>query len=300
MKKKSIKIIAEIVAVFIMIVIISNVVFAAEMTKDSLQTNLKAYTDGTKSATATVGGATTTIGGSDNTGSVTVDDSTIKLTVDGGEITGNYIISDTETTFSIDQNFTSDMTDENYLIESVKLLGFFPMCFLAVTDAQSVDSNDALEYYMQAIESGTTTPTGDASDKLATAKGTKVSVDNDIFTYTQTENSNTDTEYKVTNTLKIKMNADFTKISNEPEGNLILSTGNDTNTAGNEITTTNEPENDVNSIGNEIFDENNTSNEILPDTGPETWVQFAIVLVSLIIIGIMLLNIMNTDKMKKL
>ena len=299
MKKKSIKILVAIIAIFIILTIVSNIAFAVAMTKDSLETNLKAYMDGSKTATATVGSGTTTIGGSETSGTLTVDDSTIKISSEGIDITANYTISDEETTFSIDQNYTSDMTDENYLLESAKTVALFPMCFVAVTDAQSVDSNAALKYYVEEVSAGTTTPSGDTTDKLATAKGTKISVDNDIFTYTQTENSNTDTEYKITNTLTIKMNADFTKISGESGGSLITAGGNEITSSGNEITPANETENDVNTLGNEIFDENNTSNEILPDTGPETWIQVAIVLVSLVIIIIMLLNIMNTNQMKK-
>ena len=299
MKKKSIKILAVVIVIFAILSMISNVALAVAMTKDSLETNLKAYADGTKTATATLESGTTTIGGSENTATLTVDDSTIKLSSDGVEVTANYTISDTETTFSIDQSFTSDMTDENYLAETLKPASILPMAFLAVTDAQSVDSNDALEYYMEAVENGTETPSGDNTDKLATAKGTKISVDNDIFTYAQTETSNTDTEYKVTNKLTVKMNVDFSKISGESGGTLITAGGNETNTTGNEIIAENETENDVSSIGNEVFDENNTSNEILPETGPDTWIQIAIVLVSLVIIIIMVLNVQNTNQMKK-
>ena len=240
MKKKSIKILAVVIVIFAILSMISNVALAVAMTKDSLETNLKAYADGTKTATATLESGTTTIGGSENTATLTVDDSTIKLSSDGVEVTANYTISDTETTFSIDQSFTSDMTDENYLAETLKPASILPMAFLAVTDAQSVDSNDALEYYMEAVENGTETPSGDNTDKLATAKGTKISVDNDIFTYAQTETSNTDTEYKVTNKLTVKMNADFSKISGESGGTLITAGGNETNTTGNEIIAENE------------------------------------------------------------
>ena len=303
MKKESIKIIGAIIICIITISILSNFVSGVSMTKESLETNLKAYTDGSKKATATLESGTVTIG--ESGGTVTVDDSTIKISAEGTEITINYSISDSETKFSMGQSFTKDMSDENYLLESLKTTAILPMCFLAVTDAQSVDSNAALTYYMEAVTAGTTTPSGDGSDKLATAKGTKISVDNDIFTYAQTEDSNTDTEYKVTNTLTVKMNADFTTISgsNNSGGNLISAGGNETN-SGNAIPilNTTETENEVNEaneIGNEIFDQNNTADDDIPDAGPEDWIQIAIVLVSLVIIFIMLMNIMTTKKMKK-
>ena len=303
MKRKIIQIIGAFIVCIVTIAILSNVVFGVAMTKESLETNLKPYTDGSKTATATVDGISLTVGGSESTGTLTVDDTTITISASGMEASANYTVSDTETIFSVTQSYTADMSDENYTVELLKPTSLFPVLFLAVTDAQSVDSNAALTYYLEALTAGTTVETvSDSSDKLANAKATKISIDNDIFSYAQTEGTNTETEYSVTSTLTVKMNADFTTISNEESsgGNLISVGENETNSAGNAIQISNEVENDINAIGNEIFDTNNTADDDIPDAGPEDWIQVAIVLVSLVIIIIMLLNIMNTNKMKKL
>lgn len=278
--------------------LLSNVAFAATMTKEALEKNIKAYSDGTKTATATVGGDTITVGKS--TGNVTVDDSTIKIEAEGTTFVVNYTLSDAEATFSMVQNYKSDMTDTDYLVESLKTTGMLPICFLAVTDAQEVDSNKALTYYQTAVTEGTTTGVADTTNKIASAKSTKINVNDDIFTYTQKEDINTDTEYKVTNTLKINLKADFTKIAGTDNSGGSLITTENTVTEGNEITISNEilPENTAEPIGNEIFDENKVAEEDIPDAGPEDWIQVAIVMVSVMIIFIMLMNLMTTRKIK--
>lgn len=292
--KKSIKLYVALLLVAVLLLICSINTFAAALTKDTLETNLNAYVTGSKTATATIDGGQTTIGGQ-STSTLTVDDSTITISQEGVNIVANYSLSDTSSTFSITQNFTKDMTDENLLLEQLKPTTMLTTCFLAVTDAQSVDSNKSLEYYTTKVNEGTTTATvSDTSNKLETAKAAKISVNDDIFTYTQTEDKNSDTEYSVTNTLVVNMNADFSKIGNSG-GEIIAPTNETANeiTPENEITPTNEAE-----PTNEIFDENKTSEEDLPDTGPEVWIQFAIVLVAVVIIFIMLMNILTTKRLK--
>lgn len=294
--RKSMKLSISLLLIVSILCALSVNCFAVAMTKDSLQTNISAYVTGSKTASATVDGGETTIGGQSGL-TVSVDDSTITVTNNGVNMVANYSISDASTTFSITQNYTSDISDENYTLELAKPSAMLSMCFLAVTDAQSVDSNKALEYYLKAVSAGTTTgQISDASNKLESAKATKISVNDDIFTYSQTEEKNTDTEYSVTNTLVINMSSDFSKIGSS--GGEIVADTNETPAneiaPANEIVSTNEAEEPT----NEIFNSNNTSEEDLPNTGPEVWIQFAIVLVAVVIIFIMLMNILTTKRLR--
>ena len=92
------------------------------------------------------------------------------------------------------------------------------------------------------------------------------------------------------------MNSDFSKIGSS--GGEIVADTNETPAneiaPANEIVSTNEAEEPT----NEIFNSNNTSEEDLPNTGPEVWIQFAIVLVAVVIIFIMLMNILTTKRLR--
>ncbi len=275
--KKNYNIKICILTILIMVLILSSKVLAATITKETLQTNMNAYASGNKKATATVSNSTITIGGDGSAegGTVSLDDTTIRYTYQGYEMTAAYTITATEANFTVNTS-TEGLSDDKALIEVTKPLVLLPLCFLGITDAQGVDSNKALYFYENAISNSST------------------SVDNDIFSYTMTGD-----EKAATYTLKVKLNADFSNISEESDSEGEIKESNEI-TEANEIKESNEIKIGDNTISeNEIFDQNKASDKDIPDAGPEKWLPISIVAVGLTIILIIVMDIINTKRMRR-
>lgn len=275
--KKSYNIKICILTILIMMIVLSSRALAVTITKETLQTNMNAYANGKKKATATVSNNTITIGGDENAegGNIVLDDTTIKYTYQGYEMTGTYTISDTEASFIVNTS-TDGLSNDKALIEVTKPLVLLPLCFLGITDANGVDSNKALYFYENAIFNSPT------------------SVNNDIFSYTMTGD-----EKAATYTLKVKLNADFSSISEENNSEGGIKESNEIKET-NEIKESNEIKISDNMMSeNEIFDQNQASNKDIPDAGPEKWISIAIVAVGLTIILIIVMDIINTKRIKR-
>lgn len=269
--KYSSKIYVLTILLIIVIFVLTDKVFATTITKEKLQENMNGYVTGNKKATATLSnGSSVSIGGdSSSGGSVTIDDKTVKYVYEGYNISGTYTLSDTEASFTVDTSIEG-VSKEQATIEALKPSVLLPLFFLGVTDEQGVNSNDALYYFENEISNSST------------------SANNDIFSYTMTGDTT-----KATYVLKINLNADFSAIS---------STKNKPNDSDNSTTgiisdnETNETNDTLDS--NEIFDQNKSSDKDIPDAGPEKWVPISIVAVGLIIILIIIMDIINTRKIK--
>ena len=271
MKAKYSSKICILIILVVAILSLSNNVFAATITKEKLQENMNAYVTGKKKATATLSnGSSMSIGGdSPSGGSITIDDKTVKYAYEGYNISGAYTLSDTEASFTVDTS-TEGVSEEQAIIEALKPSVLLPLFFLGITDEQGVNSNDALYYFGNEISNSST------------------SVNNKIFSYTMTGDTT-----KATYVLKINLNADFSTIPSSTS----KPNDSDNSTTGiisdNEINETNDTLD-----SNEIFDQNKSSDKDIPDAGPEKWVPISIVAVGLIIIIIIVMDIINTRKMK--
>lgn len=269
--KYSSKIYVLTILLIIVIFVLTDKVFATTITKEKLQENMNGYVTGNKKATAMLSnGSSVSIGGdSSSGGSVTIDDKTVKYVYEGYNISGTYTLSDTEASFTVDTSIEG-VSKEQATIEALKPSVLLPLFFLGITDEQGVNSNDALYYFENEISNSST------------------SANNDIFSYTMTGDTT-----KATYVLKINLNADFSAIS---------STKNKPNDSDNSTTgiisdnETNETNDTLDS--NEIFDQNKSSDKDIPDAGPEKWVPISIVAVGLIIILIIIMDIINTRKIK--
>lgn len=252
------------------IFVLTNRAFAATITKEKLQENMNAYVTGNKKATATLSnGSSMSIGGDSSGGSIVIDDTTIKYVYESYDISGKYTLSDKEASFTVDTS-TKGLSEEQAMIETLKPSVLLPIFFLGVTDEQGVNSDDAFYYLENEISNSAT------------------SVNNDIFSYTMTGDTT-----KATYVLKINLNADFSTISNN------TSKPNDSDNSAGEILADNEITETNDTIdSNEIFDENKSSDKDIPNAGPEKWVPISIVAVGLIIIAIIVMDIINTRKMK--
>ena len=150
MKAKYSSRICILIILVVAILYLSNNVLAATITKEKLQENMNAYVTGKKKATATLSnGSSISIGGdSSSGGSITVDDTMIKYVYESYDISGKYTLSDKEASFTVDTS-TEGLSEEQKTIDAIKPAVLLPLFFLGVTDAQGVNSNDALYYLSQ-------------------------------------------------------------------------------------------------------------------------------------------------------
>lgn len=248
------------------------------VTKEKLEESLKGYTDGSKSASAKVGGASYSIGSDGSEGiEIVVTDTTVEF---AGYVY-NYTISNSKVHFTYDIEVKDG--DTNYVSKIMQSM-LFPTLFVAVTDLYGIDSNKSLYYYESVYN---------ANRELVESIPSDVDINNAI-SYMQY--LSTTTQFKEINNTVFTANYDITENSDtvfKCTDNLIINLDKvnaitDFNATSYEMSNTNTEEPVVTGVENKIENPTNTStNNDLPYSGLEDDNTF--ISVSLIIIGIALI-----------
>jgi len=139
----------KIVSLIIIFLLIGTLaVQAATVTKESIKKNLESYSLTGKVASAVVGNSKYTIGGeAARISSVAVTDDTISFLSSNTPLIYKYKVEGNVCTFTAETDITAQTTTNEYLTETLKI-NLLSACFLAVTDSENVDSNNALFYYI--------------------------------------------------------------------------------------------------------------------------------------------------------
>jgi len=146
---KKIKIIGLIIVFLLMGTLI---VQAATATKESIKKNLENYSYTGKVASAVVGNSKYTVGGdAAKISSLAVTDDTITFISSNTSLIYKYKVEGNICTFTAETDITAQATTNDYLTETLKV-NLLSACFLAVTDSDSIDSNNALYYYIDKVE----------------------------------------------------------------------------------------------------------------------------------------------------
>lgn len=248
------------------------------VTKEKLEESLKGYTDGSKSASAKVGGASYSIGSDGSEGiEIVVTDTTVEF---AGYVY-NYTISNSKVHFTYDIEVKDG--DTNYVSKIMQSM-LFPTLFVAVTDLYGIDSNKSLYYYESVYN---------ANRELVESIPSDVDINNAI-SYMQY--LSTTTQFKEINNTVFTANYDITENSDtvfKCTDNLIINLDKvnsitDFNATSYEMSNTNTEEPVVTGVENKIENPTNTStNNDLPYSGLEDDNTF--ISVSLILIGIALI-----------
>lgn len=285
--KKYIKIISVMV---LLLILISTCIetFALEIqvsnssnqvvTKEKLEESLKGYADGSKSASAKVGGSSYSIGSDGSEGiEIVVTDTTVEF---AGYVY-NYTISNSKVHFTYDIEVKDGDTD---YVSKIMQSMLFPTLFVAVTDLYGIDSNKSLYYYESVYN---------ANRELVEAIPSDVDINNAI-SYMQY--LSTTTQFKEINNTVFTVNYDITENSDtlfKCTDNLVINLDKvnsitDFNATSYEMSNTNTEEPVVTGIENKTENSTNTStNNDLPYSGLEDDNTF--ISVSLILIGIALI-----------
>jgi len=227
----------KIVSLIIIFLLIGTLaVQAATVTKESIKKNLESYSLTGKVASAVVGNSKYTIGGeAARISSVAVTDDTISFLSSNTPLIYKYKVEGNVCNFTAETDITAQTTTNEYLTETLKI-NLLSACFLAVTDSENVDSNNALFYYIDRADKTKLNVSYDgiANDNyVAIAKRyveTVGRVDDTVFNlYTRTL-SNTETNCKYETVLEIRLDQ-ISKISvDRPATNSSPTTQPDTTT----------------------------------------------------------------------
>ena len=238
----------KIVSLIIIFLLIGTLaVQAATVTKESIKKNLESYSLTGKVASAVVGNSKYTIGGeAARISSVAVTDDTISFLSSNTPLIYKYKVEGNVCTFTAETDITAQTTTNEYLTETLKI-NLLSACFLAVTDSENVDSNNALFYYIDRADKTKLNVSYDgiANDNyVAIAKRyveTVGRVDDTVFNlYTRTL-SNTETNCKYETVLEIRLDQ-ISKISvDRPATNSSPTTQPDTTTPPPATTEPEEP-----------------------------------------------------------
>lgn len=248
------------------------------VTKEKLEESLKGYADGSKSASAKVGGSSYSIG---SDGSEQVEIVVTDTTIEFAGYVYNYTISNSKVHFTYDVEVKDGDTD--YVSKMLQTM-LFPTLFVAVTDLYGIDSNKALYYYESIYN---------ANRELVESIPSDVDV-NDAINYMQY--LSTTSQFKEINNTVFTLNYDITENSDtvfKCTDNLIInldkvSSITDFNATSYEMSNTNTEAPVVTGVENKVENPTNTStNNDLPYSGLEDDNTF--ISVSLILIGIALI-----------
>lgn len=202
----------KIVSVLILFLLIGTIAAqAVTVSKESIKKNLENYSIIGKVASAVVGNSKYTVGGdAARISSIAVTDDTITFSSSNTPLIYKYKIEGNLCTFTAETDITAQTTTNEYLTETLKI-NLLSACFLAVTDSTSIDSNNALYYYIDRVEKAKLNVNYDGIDNqnfIAIGKRyieTIGRVDDTVFNqYTRTLN-NTDTNCKYETVLEIKL-----------------------------------------------------------------------------------------------
>lgn len=248
------------------------------VTKEKLEESLKGYADGSKSASAKVGGSSYSIG---SDGSEQVEIVVTDTTIEFAGYVYNYTISNSKVHFTYDVEVKDGDTD--YVSKMLQTM-LFPTLFVAVTDLYGIDSNKSLYYYESIYN---------ANRELVESIPSDVDV-NDAINYMQY--LSTTSQFKEINNTVFTLNYDITENSDtvfKCTDNLIInldkvSSITDFNATSYEMSNTNTEAPVVTGVENKVENPTNTStNNDLPYSGLEDDNTF--ISVSLILIGIALI-----------
>lgn len=248
------------------------------VTKEKLEESLKGYADGSKSASAKVGGSSYSIG---SDGSEQVEIVVTDTTIEFAGYVYNYTISNSKVHFTYDVEVKDGDTD--YVSKMLQTM-LFPTLFVAVTDLYGIDSNKSLYYYESIYN---------ANRELVESIPSDVDV-NDAINYMQY--LSTTSQFKEINNTVFTLNYDITENSDtvfKCTDNLIInldkvSSITDFNATSYEMSNTNTEAPVVTGVENKVENSTNTStNNDLPYSGLEDDNTF--ISVSLILIGIALI-----------
>ena len=179
------------------------------VTKEKLEESLKGYADGSKSASAKVGGSSYSIG---SDGSEQVEIVVTDTTIEFAGYVYNYTISNSKVHFTYDVEVKDGDTD--YVSKMLQTM-LFPTLFVAVTDLYGIDSNKALYYYESIYNANRELVESIPSDVdvndainymqyLSTTSQFK-EINNTVFTLNYDITENSDTVFKCTDNLIINL-----------------------------------------------------------------------------------------------
>ena len=251
------------------------------VTKEKLEESLKGYADGSKSASAKVGGSSYSIGATGNEQmEIVVTDTTVEV---AGYVY-NYTISNSKVHFTYDVEVKDGDTD--YVSKMLQTM-LFPTLFVAVTDLYGIDSNKSLYYYesvynanrevMESIPSDVDVNNAISYMKYLSTTTQFKEINNPVFTVNYNITESSDTVFKCTDNLVINLD----KVNSIVDFNATAYEMSNTNTEEPVVTGV---ENKVNNVSKNT---NTNTNTALPYSGLEDDNTF--ISVSLILIGIALI-----------